>query len=81
MKARAESESCILPSRYTKNEECGHDLKFTILPDECHHKSMQVNVDKCIDVCAVIKYLIDPHKSWGLQCHRKPSLPHVFRPI
>ena len=45
-------ESCILPSRYTKQLrmkvgvaahcECSHDLNFTILPDEFRHDSMQV---------------------------------------
>ena len=37
--------------------DCGHDLKFTILPDEFPHDSMQVDFYKYKDVCAMTKYL------------------------
>ena len=38
--------------------ECGHDLRYTILPDEFRYDSMQVDFYKYIDVCALTKYLL-----------------------
>ena len=46
--------------------ECCHDLKWTVLTAEIRHDRIQVDVYKYIDVCAVTKYLLDAHKSWGL---------------
>ena len=55
--------------------ECDHNLKLTSLTDEFRHDSMQVDLYKYIDVCAVTKYLIDAQKIRGYNCHRKPNSP------